>query len=136
MTRLPRPGQTAPITVLANAMSEAELQVKITSGTSREPGICAQLGLKWFHVHDSRRSFSGWPDLVIARRHVHGYDDGAVIFRELKCEDGKVTPPQEEWLEALQWGGCNTGVWRPSDLLSGRIARELAALAGLAVHLG
>jgi hypothetical protein len=118
--------------VLAAAMTEAELQLKVTSGTGREPGLCAQLGLKWFHVHDSRRSPSGWPDLVIARHHVHGHPWGAVVFRELKAQAGKVTPAQEAWLEALTWAGLDAGVWRPSDLLSGRIARELAAVAGLA----
>lgn len=110
----------------AARMSEADLDKAIRR-------ILADLTpLIAYHTYDSRRSASGWPDLVIARIHVQGYDDGAVMFRELKREGGKVTPAQETWLEALQWGGCDTGVWRPSDLLSGRIARELAALAGLA----
>jgi len=119
------------VTAMASAMSEADLQLRITSGTRREPGLCAQLGLIWYHPHDSRRSPHGWPDLVIARRHVKGYSAGAALFAELKSENGKVTPEQEEWLEALTWAGCTTRVWRPGQLLDGTIARELAALAGM-----
>ena len=121
--------------VIAAAMSEDELQSRITSGTRREPGLCAQLGLMYFHAYDSRRSPHGWPDLVIARPHTAGYPGGAVLFAELKSQSGKVTPQQEAWLEALQFAGCETRCWRPSDLLSGEIARHLAALAGMAVPL-
>ena len=53
------------------------------------------------------------------------------MFRELKKQRGKVTADQQEWLDALTADGMDADVWRPSDLLSGRVARELAALAGM-----
>lgn len=109
---------------IAAAMSEAELQSKITSGTRREPGMCKQLGLTWYHTRDSRGSDQGWPDLVIG-----GGRSGRVIFRELKREGKDPTPAQRAWLGILTAAGLDAGVWRPSDLLSGRVARELAALA-------
>ena len=73
--------------VIAAAMSEDELQSRITSGTRREPGLCVQLGLMFFHAYDSRRSPHGWPDLVIARPHTAGYPGGAVLFVELKAAE-------------------------------------------------
>ena len=54
-----------------------------------------------------------------------------LMFRELKRQDGKLTRDQVTWLEALKAAGQDVDTWRPSDLLSGRIATELAALAGI-----
>jgi hypothetical protein len=54
-----------------------------------------------------------------------------VIFRELKRQDGKPTKAQQAWLDALTTAGMDAGVYRPSDLLTGRLAAELAALAGI-----
>ncbi len=118
---------------LAAAMSEDELLLKVTTGTSkREPGVCRQLGLDWVHHRRSEMTNPGWPDLVVkAPRGRAG-----VMFRELKREKQRPTPAQQEWLDALTADGMDAGVWRPSDLLSGRIARELAALAGVAVRCG
>ena len=112
---------------IALAMSEEQLLSKVTLGTRREPGICEQLRLGWIHHRRSEMTNPGWPDLVIkapaGRR--------GVIFRELKKQRGRVTPGQQEWLDALTADGMDAGVYRPSDLLSGRVARELAALAGI-----
>ena len=112
---------------IALAMSEEQLLSKVTLGTRREPGMCKQLGLGWIHHRRSEMTNPGWPDLVIkapaGRR--------GVMFRELKKQRGKVTPEQREWLDALTASGDDADVWRPSDLLSGRVARELAALAGI-----
>lgn len=118
------------VQVLAAAMPEDELLNRITSGTKREPGLCVQLGLRWYHTRDSRRSPHGWPDLVIAGRS-GGVGPAFVMFRELKREGGKPTPAQEWWLGLLMSSGLDAGIWTPSDLLSGRIARELAKRAGL-----
>jgi hypothetical protein len=131
----PRPAGPAPresriLPRSGAAMSEAELDRAIGRILKDLPQLTA------YHTYDSRKSACGWPDLVIARVHVHGYDGGAVMFRELKREDGKVKPAQETWLEALAWAGLDTGVWRPAQLLDGTIARELAALAGLRVAGG
>lgn len=80
-------------------MSEADWQKRITD-------YCDLLHLKWHHEVDSRKSKSGWPDLVIA-------GPAAVIFAELKTDTGKVSPEQTEWLERLTNAGAFVFVWRP-----------------------
>jgi hypothetical protein len=85
------------------------------------------------HNSDSRRAHDGWPDWTIARKAGIPGPEPRVIVRELKREGKDPTPAQQDWLDALKAGGVDADVWRPSDLLSGRIARELAALAGLPV---
>lgn len=62
-----------------------------------------------YHTHDSRRSEPGFPDLVLVRA-------GELIFAELKTDEGKVTPAQREWLQALSSTGAETHIWRPADL--------------------
>lgn len=60
------------------------------------------------HVRDSRKSAgTGWPDLSMVR-------DGRFVAAELKTENGKPTPAQLEWLEALGECGVETHLWRPS----------------------
>ena len=73
-----------------------------------------------YHNPDSRRSQAGFPDLVLissSRRRA--------LFRELKKQDGRVSPKQKVVLAAMTAAGLDAAVWRPSDLASGRIAREL-----------
>lgn len=73
-----------------------------------------------YHNPDSRRSQAGFPDLVListSRRRA--------LFRELKTQDGRVRPKQREVLKAMTTAGLDADVWRPSDLVSGRIAAEL-----------
>ena len=101
-------------------MSEAQLDAAIRRILRDLPSLL------WYHTHDSRRSPRGFPDLVAV-------GPQGVLFRELKTAKGKVSPAQEAWLEAMLAGGVDAGIWRPSDLLNGTIARELAALAGLGV---
>jgi hypothetical protein len=86
--------------------------------------LCDDLGLLRYHTHDSRRSPRGYPDLTLCGL-------GGVAFRELKAQQGKVSREQQVWLDALAAAGADVDVWRPADLLSGRVARELAAIAGL-----
>lgn len=112
---------------IALAMSEEQLLSKVTLGTRRDPGMCKMLGLGWIHHRRSEMTNPGWPDLVV----MAPAGRTGVMFRELKKQRGKVTPAQQEWLDALAADGMNAAVWRPSDLLSGRVARELAALAGI-----
>lgn len=83
--------------------------------------ICAWMHLLVYHTHNSRRSEPGYPDLTIA-------GPGGVMWRELKTRRGKVTPDQITWLQQLAAGGGDADIWRPVDLLSGRIQRELTAL--------
>jgi hypothetical protein len=97
----------------AAAMAEARLLAEVERH-------CRELGLDWYHTWRSDRSNAGYPDL-----HVVGT---ASLFRELKTETGRVTDPQQHWLARLAAAGHDVGVWRPSDLLGGRVAAELAAI--------
>ena len=51
---------------------------------------------------------AGWPDLVLVRR-------SRIVYAELKSETGRLSPEQDEWLEALAAAGGECWVWRPSD---------------------
>ena len=84
------------------------------------------LGWHVTHFHDSRRErggklvgdadAAGWPDLVLIR-------GGAILFRELKTERGRLSGPQAEMLTRLRDAGQDVGVWRPRDWE--RVQREL-----------
>ena len=76
-----------------------------------------RLGWRVFHVHDSRRSRAGFPDLVLVR----GF---RLIFAELKAPGKKPTPEQEEWLSALAVN-AKCYVWRMADWDSGAIMEVL-----------
>lgn len=52
------------------------------------------MGWKVYHTHDSSRSESGFPDLVLARK-------GRIVFAELKTQNGRVKAEQQEWLIEL-----------------------------------
>lgn len=82
-------------------MSEAQWQQRITD-------LCDLLGLRWHHETDSRRSKSGFPDLVIVGTE-------GVLFAELKAEKGKVSAAQDAWITDLLNAGVPVRVWRPSD---------------------
>jgi hypothetical protein len=94
-------------------VSEQALQAAIIQ-------LCKMLGIAWYHTADSRRSNKGWPDLVLCGR--------KMLHRELKTEHGKLTAEQERWGGRLRLAGADWAVWRPSDLRSGRIQRELFAI--------
>jgi hypothetical protein len=80
------------------------------------------LGLWGHHQRNSVGSRRGWPDWTIL-------GDGAGLFRELKSERGKVSAEQRHVGAMLRCAGFDWDVWRPSDLLSGRIVRELTAIS-------
>ena len=111
----------------ASPVSLADLHAAAMTERELEHGVRALLAdlpsLRWYHTFNSRRSPSGFPDLVIV--------GNRVIYRELKTAKGKVTDAQAEWLHALVLAEQDACVWRPADLLSGLIGRRLAALAGL-----
>lgn len=79
-------------------------------------------GLWGFHVRNSIGSARGWPDWVIL-------GPRGALFRELKSERNGLTPDQRSVGSKLTRAGLDWGVWRPSDLLNGVIARQLAAIA-------
>jgi hypothetical protein len=101
-------------------MTETELLYAITSGSRKRPGLCTQLGIRWYHAHDSRRSIPGWPDLVLV--------GNSIIFRELKSAAGTLRPEQHDWRDVLCAAGADWAIWRPADLESGRIEAELRTL--------
>jgi hypothetical protein len=109
------PAGTSPV---ADAMSENELDEHVRRIIADLPGVLR------YHTFDSRKSPSGFPDLVIT-------GPGGVLFRELKTQRGRVTVAQETWLRTLVLAGADACCWRPDDLLTGRIARRLAAISGL-----
>jgi hypothetical protein len=91
-------------------VTEQVLQAAVTQ-------FCRSLGIAWYHTYDSRRSNKGWPDLVLCGR--------GLLHRELKTDQGKLTAEQERWGDKLRRAGADWAVWRPADLRSGRILREL-----------
>ncbi len=73
--------------------------------------LAAWRGWRSYHVHDSRRSAPGWPDLALVR-------GDRMIAAELKTRTGRVSTAQAEWLGALgQVPGIEAHVWRPADWL-------------------
>lgn len=83
--------------------------------------ICKLLSIAWYHTHDSRRSNRGWPDLAMVGK--RGF-----ITRELKTASGRLTTEQQYWGLMLRAAGVSWDVWRPADLHSGRVQRELEAI--------
>lgn len=101
---------------VADLMSEAELQAKVTD-------LATRLGWLVFHDFDSRRSLAGFPDLVLTR-------GGWLIFSELKTSKGRLRPAQVQWMTRLALvasGASNVEavVWRPLDLLAGVVEAAL-----------
>lgn len=95
-------------------MTEAQFQNTVIA-------MCKLLGVACYHPYFSRRSAAGWPDLALC-------GDSGFMLRELKTENGRLTRDQEEWGARLQKAGVNWGVWRPGDLVSGRIQCELTEI--------
>lgn len=95
-------------------MTEAQLQNAVIQ-------LCKLLGVVWFHPYFSRRSAAGWPDLAVC-------GDQGFMLRELKTEVGRLTREQQKWGSMLRNAGVNWDVWRPADLHSGRVQRELEAI--------
>ena len=98
-------------------MTEDQLQAAIIE--------CARLfGWRHYHTFNSRRSVSGFPDLVLLKV-------PRIIFAELKTATGKLTDDQREWLSD-DWG-MGLDDYAASDLsaeeeaiLDDRVSRSLA----------
>jgi hypothetical protein len=104
--------------LVAARMTEDQLQEAVRT-------FCRDLGLLVQHVHDSRRSWlPGWPDLeIVGQTHI--------IWRELKSETGTLRPEQRAVGSRITKAGGNWAVWRPRDLVSGVILRQLEEIAGV-----
>lgn len=94
-------------------MTEAQLQAAVIK-------LCKLYGLHWHHQRYSIGSVAGWPDLFICGRQA--------IARELKNDTNKPTPAQFDWGKWFADAGISWAVWRPADLRSGRIQKELEAI--------
>lgn len=97
---------------LAKGMSEKSLLEQVRAQAKA-------LGFETYHTHRSERSEPGWPDLVLS------HPKGATLFRELKREGQNPTPVQQRWLDLLTASGLDAGVWRPTDLLAGRVVAQM-----------
>ena len=95
-------------------MTEAQFQETVIA-------MCKLLRVECYHPFFSRRSSAGWPDLALC-------GDSGFLLRELKTENGRLTRAQREWGARLRNAGVSWDVWRPDDLHSGRIQRELEAI--------
>lgn len=60
----------------------------------------------------------GYPDL-------HLWGRGRSLHRELKTDTGKMTTGQAAVIASMRAAGIDADVWRPADLDSGRVQREL-----------
>lgn len=98
------------------AMLEADLQSAVIE-------LATRLGYISYHTYDSRKSAKGFPDLVLVHPRT-----GAILYAELKKQDGRVTPEQDQWMRALAIRGV-VFLWRPSDLRDGSISRALTRYA-------
>jgi len=89
-------------TVALSDMSERAWAAQVTE-------LARTLGYqRSYHTFDSRRSSSGFPDLVLVR--------DRIVYAELKTAKGKLSAEQSGWLDALAQAGGEAYLWRPADL--------------------
>jgi hypothetical protein len=82
-------------------VSEAAFMAQVRRLASLRRWLC-------FRPYDSRRSPSGFPDLVLVRGPV-------LLYRELKTDRGRLTPGQRQWLRALILAGADAAIWTPKN---------------------
>lgn len=85
--------------------------------------LARRYGVHAVHVTDSRTGIGlkGMPDWILIGT--------AVLWRELKTRHGVLEKDQITWKYMLRAARADWDVWRPLDYDTGRIARELAAIA-------
>ena len=97
---------------IESAMTEKEFQaIVIDRATSA--------GFRVYHTHDSRRSPSGFPDVVICaiRATIHDEREPVLFMWELKSMKGTVPRDQREWIEDLSSTRIvDARIVRPSDI--------------------
>lgn len=98
---------------MAKRMSEKELLDNVRQAAK-------QFGWLAYHTHRSDRSEPGFPDLVLVKG-TH------LLVAELKREDGRTTPAQDEWLNAFRGvtHRPDAVVWRPRHWVSRDIINTL-----------
>ncbi len=98
-------------TLVAAQVSEKQFQAQVVAAARLA-------GWLVYHVHDSRRSEAGFPDLVLCHPQRR-----RLLFRELKSLRGRVRQEQRLWLWVLRQCGQDARVWRPDQW--SEIRREL-----------
>ena len=124
---------TAPSAGSKTALSVGQMAIARAMKEDRGKGsldyhvreILKELGLWGFHPLISIGSRKGWPDWTFIGKWI--------MYRELKSETGTLRPDQELVRDLIMAAGGDWALWRPSDYLSGRIARELTAISRLRV---
>jgi len=81
--------------------------------------LAESCGWKTYHARPARTargwrtavqgSGKGFCDLVLAK------PGRGVLFRELKVDNGRLSPEQREWLATLIAAKADAGVWRPEN---------------------
>lgn len=61
-----------------------------------------------YHTYDSRRSESGFPDLVMVKGR-------RIVFAELKRAGAYLTAHQTKWLDKLRLTGAEVCLWYPGS---------------------
>lgn len=98
----------------ARAMKEDELQSKVI-------GLAKQLRWRWFHPPRAvnEKIEAGFLDLTMLKA-------GRCVVAELKQQAKYPTPEQRAWMD--DWAlvaGVEVHLWRPYDLICGRVAAVL-----------
>jgi hypothetical protein len=92
--------------------------------------LCDELELITLHVREPRREGGDWPGFP--DRIIFGPYPPHVLYRELKAGTG-LSGAQKRWRWRLRdWCRQDYGVWTAADWNNGKIAEQLAALAGRA----
>lgn len=111
-----------------NAMVAATMREEVLQ--TRVEELLRTFGWWVFHDQDPRRNQAGLPDTIAMR-------PGRLLFAELKSEKGRLRPKQAEVRGHLEGVVARIAhgpyspapvsyyLWRPSDLLAGRIAEVL-----------
>jgi hypothetical protein len=91
-------------------VSEAALQSQLID-------VARLLGWKVAHFRPARTARgwrtpvaadgAGFPDLLLLR--------DRLVVAELKAERGRLSPAQQEWLDAFQAANIEAHTWRPAD---------------------
>jgi len=110
---------------LALAMTEKELQRNVVDlALTLRCRVNHQLPARtptgrW---HTATQGHKGWLDTTIVGKR-------GALFRELKSHRGRIDPEQYAWITAWTVAGFDAAVWKPLDWYSGRIEREIRAIA-------
>lgn len=95
-------------------MTEAELQAEAI-------GLARKLGVLVGITPDSRRAFTGEPDLRLLGAR-------AMMWAEIKDDDGELSSAQKAWRWRLLACGQIYRLWRPVHWYRGEIKADLEAI--------